>query len=405
MGPSESESLSGGGNPRIAVMNDLIAYHTAGESHGRALVAIVEGIPSGVPVTSETVARELARRQLGYGRGGRMRIERDRGEILSGVRHGRTIGSPIAILIENADWKNWREAMAVDSPPEVAEPVTEPRPGHADLPGALKTGQVDIRNVLERASARETAARVAAGSVAKAFLSEFDIEIVSHVVRIGNVESSSRRPGPEDLKEVDGSPVRCFDGRASDEMTKAIDEAEKRGDTLGGVFELIAYGCPPGLGGYAAWMDRLDARIAAAVMGIQAIKGVEIGDGFELAKAPGSEAHDEIAFSTERGFYRETNRAGGIEGGVTNGEPVVVRAAMKPIPTLRRPLRTVDIRTKEPKTALKERADICAVPAAAVVGEAALALEIARAIVEKFGGDCLTDIKDSVDRYRERIAR
>lgn len=388
----------------IAVVYDLIAYQTAGESHGRALVAIVEGIPSGVPLTAEVISQELARRQLGYGRGGRMKIERDEGKILSGVRHGLTIGSPIAILVENADWKNWQATMSPESPDSAVEPVTQPRPGHADLPGALKTGQEDIRNVLERASARETAARVAAGSVAKAFLAEFGIDIVSHVVGIGEVKSDGRRPGPRELPEVDRSPVRCFDDRASSEMVKAIDKAERLGDTLGGIFELIAYNCPPGLGGYATWADRLDGRIAAAVMGIQAIKGVEIGDGFALSERLGSVAHDEIMYSPEKGYYRKTNRAGGIEGGVTNGEPVVVRAVMKPIPTLRRPLRTVDIRTKEARTALKERSDVCAVPAAAVVGEAALALELAKALVEKFGGDCLADIKGAVERYKERIS-
>lgn len=386
--------------------SSLIRYCTAGESHGKALVSIVEGMPSGVRVTPEMIARDLARRQLGYGRGGRMKIEKDAGEILSGVRFGLTMGTPIAVLVRNRDWENWGEKMSAEPVESKPEPLTQPRPGHADLPGILKTAQEDIRNILERASARETAARVAAGAVAKGLLAELGISVVSHVTAIGDVSSANaRRPMPADMEETDASSVRCLDSEASEKMVAAIDAAAKEGDTLGGVFEVIAYGCPLGLGGFASWEERLDARLAKAVIGIQAIKGVEFGDGFGLAALPGSRAHDEIYHSNERGYYHQTNRAGGLEGGLTNGEPLVVRAAMKPIPTLGKPLATVDMATGQPASAFKERADVCAVPAAAVVGEAVVAIELANAIVEKFGGDCLVDIKAAWDHYRERISR
>lgn len=381
----------------------MIKYSTAGESHGKALIALVQGVPSGVALTPDMIARDLARRQLGYGRGGRMKIERDEGEILSGVRFGLTIGSPITVLIKNRDWENWRIEMSVEAPAVPPKPLTKARPGHADLPGALKTGQGDIRNVLERSSARETAARVAAGGVAKALLAELGIKVVSHVVAIGGIRSNERRPLPGDLDEVDSSPVRCLDEEASARMVEAIDSAGNDGDTVGGIFEIITYGCPPGLGDYSSWERRLDSRVAGALMSIQAIKGVEIGDGFSLAAMRGSQAHDEIFYALQKGYYRESNRAGGIEGGLTNGEPVVARAAMKPIPTLAKPLRTVDISTKKAATAFKERADVCAVPAAAVVGEAVVALELANAIVEKFGGDCLEDIMAAWKQYIGRI--
>ncbi|MHB0975685.1 MAG: chorismate synthase [Candidatus Aquicultorales bacterium] len=384
----------------------MIRYSTAGESHGQALITIVEGIPSGISLSPEEVARDLARRQLGYGRGGRMKIERDTGEILSGVRYGRTIGSPIAIMIENKDWSNWAECMSLTAVDAPAEPLTKPRPGHADLAGMLKTGQADIRNILERASARETAARVAAGAVAKALLAELGIAVISHVVRIGPVSAGgSKKPSPDDLETVDASPVRCFDEAASSRMVDEIKKAEDEGDSLGGVFEILVYNCPPGLGGFATWQERLDGKIAAALMGVQAIKGVEIGDGFDLGSIPGSQAHDEIAYDPSRGYYHLTNRAGGIEGGLTNGETIVVRAAMKPIPTLRKPLKTVDVRTHEEVSAFKERADVCAVPAAAVVGEAVVALEIAGAATAKFGADCLSDIKAAYSHYLDRLQK
>lgn len=380
----------------------MIRYSTAGESHGKALIALVEGMPSGVALTPDMIARDLARRQLGYGRGGRMKIEKDTGEIVSGVRFGLTIGSPVAVVIPNKDWENWRDKMSVE-PGTTAEPVVEPRPGHADLPGALKTGQSDVRNILERASARETAARVAAGAIAKALLAELGIAIVSHVTAIGGVEASALNPTPEDIDEIDDSPVRCLDAEASKKMVEAIENAAKEGDTLGGVFEVIAHGCPPGLGGYATAGERLDGRLAGALMGVQAIKGVEIGDGFALAGRLGSGAHDEIEYDPISGYYHSTNRAGGLEGGVTNGESVIIRAAMKPIPTLTKPLKTVNMKSKERALALKERSDICAVPAAAVVGEAVVALELAEAVVEKFGGDSMEDIKAAWDAYLRRI--
>lgn len=389
---------------------------TAGESHGPALIAIVEGLPAGLKINLEEINKDLARRQLGYGRGGRMKIEKDTAEILSGIRFGRALGSPVALKIENRDWRNWTERMAIEEPSGEAagEKLTQPRPGHADLSGILKTGQDDVRNILERSSARETAARVAAGALAKVLLAEFGIQIISHVTSIGDVVAgTAARPEPQDLAQIDESPVRTFDKAAEANMMAAIDEAIKSKNTLGGTIEVLVYGCPVGLGGYTSWEGRLEGNIARAVMSVQAIKGVEIGEGFGLAFKPGSEAHDEIFYEAENaaehklsgGYIRKTNRAGGIEGGMTNGEVVVVRAAMKPIPTLMQPLKTVDIATKEPVDAVKERSDVCAVPAAAVVCEAAVAFEIAKALLGKFGGDAIEDTQAAYEYYLKRLQR
>lgn len=382
----------------------MLRYVTAGESHGPALIAIVEGVPAGLVLGAEAINKELARRQLGFGRGGRMKIEKDKAEILSGVRHGLTLGSPIALKIDNRDWKNWQVKMSAGEVSGEVETVTQPRPGHADLSGILKTGQKDIRNILERSSARETAARVAAGAVAKAFLREFGIQAISHVISIGEIRANlDKAPMPEDLDIIDESPARCFDPEATKKMVELIEKIRKDKDTVGGVFEVLIYGCPPGLGGYTSWEEKLDGNLARALMAIQAIKGVEIGAGFEAAYKPGSRMHDEIFYSKRRGYFRKTNRAGGIEGGMTNGEVVIARAAMKPIPTLMQPLKTVDINTKEPVEAIKERSDVCAVPAAAVIGEAAVAFEIARSLLNKFGGDALEDTMAAYSRYLKRV--
>jgi len=384
----------------------MLRFLTSGESHGKALVAILEGLPAGLVLDLEFLNKELARRQLGYGRGGRMKIEQDTVEILSGVRFGKTLGSPIALVIENRDWKNWRDKMAVEPGSGGFEPITRPRPGHADLAGLLKYGETDIRNILERSSARETAARVAIGAVAKTLLKMMEISIFSHVTRIGREEAKiNRLPDMKDLEEIDKSPVRCLDSRASQKMVEEIDRATEEKDSLGGTFEVLVFGCPPGLGSYTSWETRLDGRLSRALMSIPAIKGVEIGEGFKLAVLRGSQAHDEIFYEAGKDFYRKTNRAGGIEAGITNGETVVLRAAMKPLPTLGRPLGTVDVITKQPAEAFRERADICAVPAAAVIGEAVVAIEVARAALEKFGGDSLGDFKDNYRNYRERIKK
>lgn len=381
----------------------MLRWMTAGESHGQALIAIIEGLPSGLKVTPDSINQDLSRRQLGFGRGGRMELEKDRAEILSGVRRGRTIGSPVAVLIRNLDWQNWQDVMSVEKKTQrETELLTAPRPGHADFAGCLKMGESDIRNVLERASARETAARVAIGALAKTFLAEFKINVFSHVLQIGTVKTSSAQPQFSDLEMIDRSPVRCFSSKDAALMSKEIEKAVEAGDSLGGVFEVIVHNVPPGLGSHIAWDERLDGRLARAVMSIPAIKGVEIGDGFRLAGISGSQAHDQIYYQAERGFYHGTNRAGGLEGGITNGEQLVLRAAMKPIPTLKKPLDTVDMKTREKTVAFKERADVCAVPAAAVVGEAVVALEIALAFLVKFGGDCLRDIKASYRHYLNR---
>jgi chorismate synthase len=377
---------------------------TAGESHGPGLTCIVEGLPAGLEVTPDDLNRDLARRQLGHGRGGRMKIESDRAMVWAGIRHGRTLGSPVALLIENRDHANWAERMSPWPVDADVEEVHLPRPGHADLAGVLKFDHTDVRNVLERASARETAARVAAGALAKVFLRTLGVSVHSRVVRIGGVAAPPGEPeGPQDFEGVDASPVRCLDEEASTAMVAEIDRARKANESLGGVFEVRAYGVPPGLGSHVAWDQRIDARIAFALMSIHAMKGVEIGDGFALGSRDGSQAHDEIFWSEEHGYARETNRAGGIEGGMTTGDPVVARVAMKPLPTLTKPLRSVDIDTKQPAEALRERTDSCTVPAAGVVGEAMLALELARAARDKFGGDGMRDVLEAVGAYRDRI--
>jgi chorismate synthase len=381
-----------------------LRFVTAGESHGPGLTAIVEGLPAGLELGPEDIDRDLARRQLGHGRGGRMKIEKDRAQVTGGIRHGRTLGSPVSMWIENRDYQNWEERMnpwPVDA--EVAE-VHLPRPGHADLAGIQKYGHTDVRNVLERASARETAARVAAGGLAKAFLREMGVEVRSHVTRIGAVPAPVRAElGAADFDAVDESPVRSLDASASEAMVAEIDTARKANESLGGEFEVIAFGLVPGIGSHISWEERLDGRLAQAVMSIQALKGVGIGDGFALAERVGSKAHDEIFWSDEQGYNRETNRAGGIEGGMTTGDPVVVVGAMKPLPTLTKPLRSVDTETKEPAQALRERTDSCTVPAAGVVGEAMVALVLAAAYREKLGGDHIDDAKAALAAYEERI--
>ncbi len=379
----------------------MLRLLTAGESHGKALVAVLEGLPAGVPVSPKELAGELARRRHGYGRSGRQKLEGDRAEILSGVRHGRTLGSPIAVTIENAEWEErYRDLMAVEGEPEPAERLTRPRPGHADLPGVQKYGFEDVRNVLERASARETAARVALGYFCKAFLAELGVRILSHVVRIGKVavRPGARVPGPEDLDAVDASPVRCLDEATAARMVEEIDRVRRGRDTLGGVFEVLAYGAPPGLGSHVHYDRKLDARLALALMSIQSVKGVEVGDGFATAARPGSRAHDEIV-ADGGGLSRRTARAGGIEGGMSTGQPIRIRAAMKPFSTVPRPLATVDLATGRPGVAIKQRTDVCAVPAGGVVGEAAVAFVLAQAMLEKFGGDSLPETRRNLESY------
>ncbi len=378
---------------------------TAGESHGPGLTCIVEGLPAGLELRPEDLNADMARRQLGHGRGGRMKIERDAAEVTAGVRHGRTLGSPIALQVANRDYANWEERMSpwpVDA--DVAE-VHLPRPGHADLVGTQKYKQSDVRNILERASARETAARVAGGALCKAFLRALGVEIYSHVIQIASVHAPVReRPlAPADFAAVDSSPVRCLDAEATKAMVREIDELRKANESLGGVFEVQSFGLVPGLGSHISWEERLDGRLAMAICSIQAIKGVAIGDGFAIAGVPGSQAHDEIFYSAERGYYRETNRSGGLEGGMTTGEPLIVRGAMKPLPTLTKPLRSVDTATHEPAQALRERTDSCTVPAAGVVGEAMVALVLADAYRQKFGGDHIDDVLQAVRAYEERI--
>lgn len=389
-----------------------IQYKTAGESHGPELSAIIEGVPAGLKLGAADINTDLARRQLGHGRGGRMRIETDKAEITAGVRHGHTLGSPIALRIANADFKNWTSVMSVDPPPagrrvtKQGKAVTVPRPGHADLAGTQKYGLDDIRSVLERASARETAPRVAVGAIARRLLDEFGVEVRSHVVRIGRVGAKkAARLSAADFAKVDESPVRCLDKQAAARMVQAIDAARREGESLGGVFEVVSFGLVPGLGSYVSGPERLGGRIGGALMSIPAIKGAEIGDGFALAARPGSKAHDEIIFNHRDGYVRRTNRAGGLEGGMTSGEPLVARAAMKPIPTMTKPLRSTDIVSGRPVPAHKERSDVCAVPAAAVVAEAMVAIELARVMLEKFGGDCIADMKESFLAYLRRLKR
>lgn len=380
-------------------------FTTAGESHGPGLVAIVEGMPAGLELDREALDRDMARRQLGHGRGGRMKIETDTVEVRSGVRHGRTLGGPIALLVANRDYANWEERMN-PWPVEGFSPdeVHLPRPGHADLVGAQKYGHSDIRNVLERASARETAARVAAGTIARGFLAKLGVEIHSHVLQIASVRAEERPDlAPEDFAGVDEDPVRCLDPEASKAMVEEINRLRKANESLGGSLEVIAFGLVPGLGSHISWEDRLDGRLAGAVASIQSIKGVAIGEAWDVAGRPGSEAHDEIFWSEERGYYRETNHAGGLEGGMTNGLPLSVRAAIKPISTLTKPLRSVDTETKQPAQALRERTDSTVVPAAAVVAEAMVALTLARAYREKFGGDHIDDVLAAIEAYKQRI--
>ena len=393
-------------------MQNHFRFTTAGESHGEGMYVIVEGVPAGLRIAPDDIARDLARRQLGYGRGGRMKIEQDAGKILAGVRLGETIGSPVAIAIPNRDHANWRIAMSVEPRPgaddEDLRRVLLPRPGHADLVGLLKYDRRDARDILERASARETSARVAAGAVARRLLSELGIEVASHVVAIGQVTAERRQPAAADLNRcADASDVRCIDDAAAARMRSAIDQAASNGDTLGGVFEVVAQGVPVGLGSHVSWDRRLDARIGAAMMSIQAMKGVEIGLGFEAAALPGSRVHDEISADPDArrtgGFRRSHNNAGGLEGGMSTGEPLVVRVAMKPLSSLTRPLSSIDLSTGETAEAVRERSDVCAVPAAAVVGEAMLAIVLADAVLEKFGGDSLAEVRTNLESALERM--
>ncbi|WP_078331092.1 chorismate synthase [Mycobacteroides salmoniphilum] len=391
----------------------MLRWITAGESHGRALIAVLEGMVAGVELTSEDIGRQLARRRLGYGRGARMAFEADQVTMVGGVRHGLTLGGPVAIEIGNTEWPKWETVMSPD-PVDPAEleniarnaPLTRPRPGHADYAGMLKYGFDDARPVLERASARETAARVAVGTIAKAFLKQaLGVDVISHVISIGDSEPyDGPVPGAADLAAIDASPVRAFDAQAEASMIGEIEAAKKDGDTLGGVVEVVVAGLPVGLGSFISGHDRLDSQLAAAIMGIQAIKGVEIGDGFTTARRRGSAAHDEI-YPGPEGILRSTNRAGGLEGGMTNGQPLRVRAAMKPISTVPRALATVDMSTGDEAVAIHQRSDVCAVPAAGVVAEAMVALVVARAALEKFGGDSLSETKTNVGAYLAAVAR
>jgi len=381
-----------------------LRFTTAGESHGPGLVAIIEGLPAGLDLDRERLDADMARRQLGHGRGGRMKIESDSIEIRSGVRHGKTLGSPIALLVANRDYANWEDRMNPWPVDAEIEEVHTPRPGHADLAGVLKFGHHDVRNVLERASARETAARVAAGAFAKELLRAFGVQVFSHVVQIGSVTAPERDDlGPGDFAGVDESPVRCLDPDASAAMVAEIDRLRRANESLGGVFEVRAFGLVPGIGSHTSWEERLDGRLAQALVSIQAVKGVSVGEAWEVAGRPGSESHDEIFWSEEEGWRRETNRAGGVEGGMTDGEPLVVRGALKPISTLTKPLRSVDTETKEPAQALRERTDSTVVPAAGVVAEAMTALVLARGYREKFGGDHVDDALRAFADYKERI--
>jgi chorismate synthase len=393
----------------------VLRYLTAGESHGQALVVIVEGLPALLPITIEQVADELARRRLGYGRGPRMRFERDDVEFLSGVRHGRTLGSPVSLLIRNTEWPKWVEEMS-PAPGKTAKPLRQPRPGHADLAGMQKYGFDDARDVLERASARETAARVAAGTLAKALLSHLGVSVLSHVIQIGAARASTeRRPGPSDLEAVDASEVRCFDQAAEQAMINEIKEAAKAGDSLGGIVEVLGYGVPPGLGSHVHWDRKIDALLAQALMSIQAMKAVEIGEGFDVAGRRGSDAHDEILWEPARGpggvpletggsYLRGSDRAGGTEGGMTTGALLVARVAMKPLASLNRPvLRTVDTETKDETVSFKERTDVTAVPAAGVVAETMVSLVLANEVLRKFGGDSLPELLRNHQGYLDQL--
>jgi chorismate synthase len=386
-------------------VSNVLKLITAGESHGPGLTCLVEGLPAGLELDREAIDRDMARRQLGHGRGGRMKIERDTAQVTAGVRHGRTMGGPIALQVANRDFANWEERM---NPWPVEADVPEvhlPRPGHADLVGVQKFRFTDVRNVLERASARETAARVAGGALCKALLAAVGVQIRSHVVQIGSVDAPPREEAVrlEDFDGVDDDKVRCLDREASRAMVEHINIQRKANESIGGTFEVVAFGLVPGLGSHVSWDERLDGRIGGALCSIQAAKGVAFGDGFDLPGTPGSKAHDEIFHDEQRGFFRETNHSGGLEGGMTTGQPLLARVAMKPIPTLTKPLRSVDIDTLEPAQALRERTDSCVVPAAGVVGEAMLALVHADAYRRKFGGDHIDDLREAVDRYVERI--
>ena len=383
----------------------MLRYLNAGESHGQCLVAVLEGVPAGLPLTAEEVNHDLARRQGGYGRGGRMRIEKDQIEFTCGVRKGKTLGNPLGLLIRNKDWENWKDIMAVEpGPPPTERVVTRPRPGHADLVGAIKYGHRDIRNVLEKASARETAIRVAIGAVGKALLGQFGMKVVSYTMEIGRVAAQRPDDSLEAYAKAEESQVRCWDQLAGEKMIEEIRSAKHKGDSLGGVFEVVVTNPPIGLGSYAQWDRRLSARLAMAAMSIQAMKGVEIGMGFDSARRFGSEVHDDIyPDQSQTGFLRRTNNAGGLEGGITNGQPIVIRVAMKPIATLYKPKQSVDIQTKKPFEATVERSDICTVPAAGVVGEAVIAYEMANAMMEKFAGDSLEEMKRNFDAYQEYV--
>ncbi|MGZ4119948.1 MAG: chorismate synthase [Actinomycetota bacterium] len=383
----------------------MLRFLTAGESHGPALTAILEGMIAGVPVSEKEIRAELTRRRHGYGRGTRMKLEEDRLEILGGVRHGRTIGSPVALLIHNTEWPKWQEVMAVGEEDAAAEepPLTRPRPGHADLAGMQKFGFDEARPILERASARETAARVAVGTVCKSFLSALGVQVLSHVIAIGDVRAAEETlPSPDDVERIDASQLRCLDPDAEQRMIALIEDMRRAGDTLGGVFEVLAFGVPVGIGSHVQWDRRLDAALAQALMSIQAVKGVEVGPGFDVARAPGSRAHDEIAW--EGDYSRPTDRSGGTEGGMSTGQVIRVRAAMKPLSSLARSLPTVDVRTKDPAPAITQRSDVCAVPAAGVVGEAMVAFVLARGMLEKFGGDSLAETQRNLAAYRDALS-
>jgi chorismate synthase len=390
-----------------------LRFFTAGESHGPQLTAIIEGLPAQLELTTEMINGELARRQGGHGRGRRMQIETDEVVISSGVRHGKTLGSPVTLTVVNDDWKHWTKIMGVEpldegmDPADVKRQITRPRPGHADLVGGMKYGHRDLRNVLERSSARETTMRVAVGAVAKRFLEEIGIRTVAHVHEIGGVRidpSSYENLSMEELREViEQDPVYCADPEASIQMVQAIDDAKGRGDTIGGVVEVIIEGCPAGIGSYVQFDRKLDGKLAGAMMSINAFKGVEVGLGFEMARKPGSEVHDEIAWDEERGYYRKSNRLGGLEGGMSTGMPIIIRGVMKPIPTLYKPLESVDIDTKEPFVATIERSDPCAVPAASVVAEHVIATELAKAIMEEFRSDTIDGIKKEIEAHRRYV--
>lgn len=384
----------------------MIRYVTSGESHGKCLTAILEGIPYGVELDEDFINAELARRQKGFGRGERMQsIESDKVSITSGVRHGKTLGSPIALTISNKDWENWKTIMSTQTSDADANfKLTRPRPGHADLPGILKFNTDDMRDILERSSARETAARVAVGAICKKFLKEFEIKIISFTKEIAGIRVPSTRIKIDDIAALaEKSPVRCFDEKTAERMIKAIEKAKENGDTVGGIFTVVVGGIPVGLGSHTQWDLKLDARLAYAVMSIQAVKGVEIGRGFDVSRKLGSQVHDEIFYDNSIGYWRKSNNAGGIEGGISNGEQIIVRAAMKPIPSLKRPLQSVDIKTKESIKAQIVRSDVCAVPAAGVIGEAVVSIEIAKAFIEKFGGDSIAEIKANHLNYTNML--